>query len=520
MSLTKVTYSMIKGAYVNVLDYGADPTGAADSTIAFQSAISAGSVYIPDGTYIVSSVIVSNNNRSVIGESKNAIVKRKDLTYLPVFVVNGVNYFMASNFTIDGNKAGNPLSGFTPSGGGSAIALQDQGDIACRNGAYAFIFDVVFLNSFTSPTMFYNMENSVVSDCISNAHAREGFYVISGKYCAVRNCYSVGGTIQPYSLIATAGLASDTWDHNHVVSNNICFNSQAASITINSLHTQVDNNTVGKTLGLASTGPGIRLGNSVAGQNAAYSRVYNNHVFGIADTGAGGAGRGISLEIANNSEVFNNSVYDCRVGIGASVSANSSFIIENNLIESSTQLGMDLFNVSTAQINNNIIRNCPTGINVSGSYCLFSGNYVINATTYAYTATAASGFNIGHVFQENRTDSTTTNKWNITSPANHTYVANEYGTNALTSTTISGATPSVIAGNLFTVSNSVATNMTALSNWKEGGVYMFFFANSNTTLKQSGSFRLKGGVDTTPAAGAIIQILASGSLFYEISRSY
>lgn len=39
MSLTKASYSMITGAPVNVLDFGADPTGTADSRSAFQAAI-------------------------------------------------------------------------------------------------------------------------------------------------------------------------------------------------------------------------------------------------------------------------------------------------------------------------------------------------------------------------------------------------------------------------------------------------------------------------------------------------
>ena len=38
MSLTKVSYSMIEGAPVNVLDFGADPTGVVDSLPAFQAA--------------------------------------------------------------------------------------------------------------------------------------------------------------------------------------------------------------------------------------------------------------------------------------------------------------------------------------------------------------------------------------------------------------------------------------------------------------------------------------------------
>jgi hypothetical protein len=57
MSLTKVTYSMISGAEVNILDFGADPTGVADSTSAIQAAITSlgvngGRVRFPGGSSI------------------------------------------------------------------------------------------------------------------------------------------------------------------------------------------------------------------------------------------------------------------------------------------------------------------------------------------------------------------------------------------------------------------------------------------------------------------------------------
>lgn len=58
MGLTKVTYSMIEGAETNVLDFGADNTGANDCTAAFNAAIVAadgGAIWIPDGTYKVNS---------------------------------------------------------------------------------------------------------------------------------------------------------------------------------------------------------------------------------------------------------------------------------------------------------------------------------------------------------------------------------------------------------------------------------------------------------------------------------
>ena len=66
MALTKVTYSMIDGAVANVLDYGADPTGVADSRAACQAAITAlqaaggGTVFFPSGTYLLTPVASSD----------------------------------------------------------------------------------------------------------------------------------------------------------------------------------------------------------------------------------------------------------------------------------------------------------------------------------------------------------------------------------------------------------------------------------------------------------------------------
>ncbi len=68
MPLTKATYSMIDGAVLNVLDYGADPTGANDSTAAIQAAIDEAlaankAVYIPTGTYLNTGLMISTDQR-------------------------------------------------------------------------------------------------------------------------------------------------------------------------------------------------------------------------------------------------------------------------------------------------------------------------------------------------------------------------------------------------------------------------------------------------------------------------
>ncbi len=83
MSLTKATYSMIQGAVVNVLDFGADPTGVADSTTAIQAAINSlaptssavspanaggGTVYIPAGKFRITDTLLIGYGITLMGD--------------------------------------------------------------------------------------------------------------------------------------------------------------------------------------------------------------------------------------------------------------------------------------------------------------------------------------------------------------------------------------------------------------------------------------------------------------------
>lgn len=64
MALTKVSFSMINGATVNVLDFGADNTGVAGAASAIQTAIDSGmgSIYIPDGQYLIDADLIVPDN--------------------------------------------------------------------------------------------------------------------------------------------------------------------------------------------------------------------------------------------------------------------------------------------------------------------------------------------------------------------------------------------------------------------------------------------------------------------------
>lgn len=80
MSLTKVSYSMINGAFANVLDYGAVGDGVVDDTLAIQAAIDASNgIYFPSGTYFITAALQIPNNRVLRGESRQStIIKRTD----------------------------------------------------------------------------------------------------------------------------------------------------------------------------------------------------------------------------------------------------------------------------------------------------------------------------------------------------------------------------------------------------------------------------------------------------------
>jgi hypothetical protein len=76
MSLTKVSYSMIAGEVINVLDYGAIADGVTDASSAIQNAlddaaISKKSVYIPAGVYAIGATITAPSYFSLFGDPHN-----------------------------------------------------------------------------------------------------------------------------------------------------------------------------------------------------------------------------------------------------------------------------------------------------------------------------------------------------------------------------------------------------------------------------------------------------------------
>lgn len=121
MALTKVSFSMITGAPANVVDFGADSTGVADSRQAILDAMTASNVvYFPPGTYR-SSATIEHLDKNFEFQGNGATLTF-DAGYLSVGGSIGSAYTLSANVDFGANV-------FTVSGGsftaGSIMMLVD-----------------------------------------------------------------------------------------------------------------------------------------------------------------------------------------------------------------------------------------------------------------------------------------------------------------------------------------------------------------------------------------------------------
>lgn len=98
MALTKVTNSMIVGAYINVMDYGATGDGVTNDTFAIQAALDAASgggvVYFPPGEYRIARNIGTNDRWGVKVLNSNVTIKGEQ-AYLRRFNTDISTYALA-----------------------------------------------------------------------------------------------------------------------------------------------------------------------------------------------------------------------------------------------------------------------------------------------------------------------------------------------------------------------------------------------------------------------------------------
>lgn len=111
--LTKVSYSMITGAPVNVLDFGAVGDGIANDTSAINTALASAAniqLYFPPGTYKHTGISCTTATTvSIVGEGATLFLANGSNTKC-VYIENA-NSFTMTGMTVDGNQANQTITG-------------------------------------------------------------------------------------------------------------------------------------------------------------------------------------------------------------------------------------------------------------------------------------------------------------------------------------------------------------------------------------------------------------------------
>lgn len=220
MALTKVTFSMIEGAFANVLDYGALGNGVADDTTAIQSAVDnvnslgGGTVYLPQGDYVVTAPISIYSNIRFIGAGGTS-TKITKTTSTPVAAsatatlvclfsqsmgdVNGdVNSILWVTAPVRAEKV--EIAHMTlRSNATSPIGSPVRFGIATVGMSDSHIHDLqieyVSLAAFVAPTFWFSkMELVQTVKCV------QGIAIENGTTCSINNNYVVGARDAGYYL--------------------------------------------------------------------------------------------------------------------------------------------------------------------------------------------------------------------------------------------------------------------------------------------------------------------------------
>jgi len=369
------------GEFVSVKDFGAVGDGVTDDTAAIQDALNAvKKVYVPDGTYLCSTVTVSSDNTHIWG-SKGAILKLKNSVDVDLLDLSNFDNLTISDITLDGNKANQ-----TTDVDAVCIRGDDNSNVVIQN--------CIIKNSALSGVNIRNSDgvkivNNLITDCGTKNSINSG----DGIYLAFNSNDYVSGNsvINPARIgIILKGSVSVNSSRSVVIGNFVNNSGENAIGTEDgNVSTLIVNNIV-DTSGdnsFASTKAGIVVGETGETVTVSGNRVVNAGSFGIEVV------HGADETIVTNNNISSSG----SIGIFATAVDGSggldNLLINGNLVTTTVTDGIFISAAATnpltsANINkninilNNVVRDAARDAIVCSAMLDFSvSNNSIHSTT-------------------------------------------------------------------------------------------------------------------------------------------
>ncbi len=330
---------------VSVKDFGAVGDGVTDDTAAIQAALNASkNVYLPAGTYKISSALVLDNNHCVTGDGIG---------------VTTINQVTVSNYGFSAtSKSEIRISGLTLIGTNSGIA----------DGMY-----------------FTQSSYCVVENCEINLFGHHGINFNRSNYCEALNNKCSGNRI---SGINVGGTTATPAEYNRVVGNSCIANSSAGTygggifFFINANYCVAANNVcndgidgygilVTDSVGTSVTG-NICRNNAFSGLTYHYDNNAHNLDYNVCDGNVCENNGEHGIVFQSNSSlsdlqigniISNNICVNNQFGKGIYVASGArGFLITGNSCLLNHESGIEISaNVSRGEISNNICHNNGVG---------------------------------------------------------------------------------------------------------------------------------------------------------------
>lgn len=389
MALTKATYSMIEGAVVNVLDYGAVGDGTTDDTAAITAALATGaSVYFPQGTYKTDTQTLSTAGQTLFGDGEKSVILAKtagnnlfvaEADYITIrdLRMNGVEIAAGNSSFAVFTDAAAPAQFLSVlnvlfSGASAATGFNNavKFDTGCDYGSVVGCnIDRLWGNVSGSGYGVLNAANNVsIADNVmiaASGRGRHGVYISSGASDnVIKNNFLIDFDLEGVtqnSQGAQAPCARNKYLGNSFLNCAASNNPTSGSIGIygHSNGAIISNNTVSGSgqLGIAVDGTGVT--------DCANTLISNNYVAFSATTG-------ISIISAITCSVVSNVIYEsstASVGTSANIQVKSDGVTAPTyiLIEGNRAWG-PVYSRSAVRID----PTAPAPINVKIQFNAFS----------------------------------------------------------------------------------------------------------------------------------------------------